>query len=76
MKLEGRIYKACVQTVMIYGSETWPMKVVDERRLERCENLMMRWMCRVSLRKRLPSVKLEASKMARHRECVGCSKAW
>src|SRR2546425_9489817 len=27
------IYRACVQRVLVYGSETWPMKAVDMRRL-------------------------------------------
>ena len=26
LKLKGKIYKACVQSVLIYGSETWPLK--------------------------------------------------
>ena len=58
LKLKGKIYKTCVQTVLTYGSETWPMKVVDEERLSRCENSMVRWMCGVSLKKRLPTAKL------------------
>ena len=58
LKLKGKIYRTCVQTAMTYGSETWPMKVVDEERLSRCENSMVRWMCGVSLKKRLSTAKL------------------
>src|SRR5260221_9119354 len=34
---------------MVYGSETWAMKVEDMRRLER---MMIRWMCGVTLKDR------------------------
>ena len=34
---------------MIYGSETWAMKVEDRQRLERAERMMVRWMCGVTL---------------------------
>ena len=34
LKVKGKVYSACVQCVMTYGSETWPMKVEDMRRLE------------------------------------------
>lgn len=53
LRLKGKIYKACVQSVMVYGSETWAMKVDDMQRLERAERMMMRWMCGVSLKDRV-----------------------
>jgi hypothetical protein len=49
LRLKGKIYSACVQSVLVYGSETWAMKVNDVRRLERAENTMVRWMCGVTL---------------------------
>src|SRR5260221_708833 len=52
LKLKGKIYRACVQRVMVYGSETWAMKVEDMRRLERAERMMVRWMCGVTLKDR------------------------
>jgi hypothetical protein len=55
LKLKGKIYRACVQSVLVYGSETWPMKVVDSDRLERTERAMMRWMCGVTLRDKIRS---------------------
>src|SRR6266516_458854 len=27
LRIKGKIYRACVQRVLVYGSETWPMKV-------------------------------------------------
>ena len=35
---------------MICGSDTWPMKVEDMRRVERAEKMMIRLMCGVTLR--------------------------
>ena len=28
-RIKGRIYSACVQSVLIYGTETWAMKADD-----------------------------------------------
>jgi len=58
LKLKGKIYRACVRSVMIYGSETWPMKVEDGQRLERTERMMMRRMCGVTLKDRKSSEEL------------------
>ena len=49
-KMKGKIYRACVQSVMVYGSETWASKIEDMRRLERTERLMVRLMCGVTLK--------------------------
>ena len=43
--VKGKVYKACVQRVLVYGSETWPMKIEDMQRLGRAERMMVRWMC-------------------------------
>jgi hypothetical protein len=58
LKIKGKIYRACVQSVMIYGSETWPMKVDDSKRLERTERAMVRRMCGVRLSDRVKSEEL------------------
>ena len=50
--IKGRIYSACVQSVLIYETETWAMKADDLRSLERTERMMVRWMCGVSLKDR------------------------
>ena len=46
LKVKGKVYKACVQRVLVYGSETWPAKAEDMQRLERTERMM----CGVSLK--------------------------
>jgi len=35
---------------MVYGSETWPMRVEDIQHLQRAERMMVRWMFGVTLR--------------------------
>ena len=44
--------------VMVYGSETWAMKVEDMERLQRTERMMVRWMCGVTLKDRNSSKEL------------------
>ena len=41
-----------MQSVMVYGSETWALKVSDMQQLERTERMMVRWMCGVTLKHR------------------------
>ena len=33
LKMKGKIYRACVQSVLVYGSETWALKVSDTQQL-------------------------------------------
>jgi hypothetical protein len=49
LKLKGKIYIACGRSVMIYGSETWPVRIEDKQRMERTER-MVRHMCGVTLK--------------------------
>ena len=58
LKMKGKIYNACVRSVMIYGSETWAMRVEDMHRLERQDRIMVRWMSGVTLKDRRPSEEL------------------
>ena len=57
-RIKGKIYKACVQSVLTYGTETWAMKVANLQSLERTERIMARWMCGVSLKDRKRNVDL------------------
>ena len=52
---KGRLYQACVRSVMLYASETWPLKEEDLTRLERNDASMIRWMCRTRLSDHIPS---------------------
>ena len=51
-KTKGRLYRACVRSVMLYASETWPLKEEDIQRISRTDMQMIRWMCNVSLHDR------------------------
>ena len=58
LKVKGKVYRVYVQRVLVYGSETWPLKVEDMQRLQRTERMMVRWMCGVSLKQRIASEEL------------------
>ena len=45
---------------MLYGSETWPIKVEESQRLHHNEMSMIRWMCSVTMRDRYPCEELRA----------------
>ena len=51
LKLKGIIYTTCIRPVM-YGSETWSIKVEDIRKMQRSKMRMLRWMTGVSLSER------------------------
>jgi len=41
----GRFYGSCVQSTMLHGSDTWPVRKENEVALQRTETRMVRWMC-------------------------------
>jgi len=43
---------------MLHGSETWPVRKENVVALQRAEIRMVRWMCGVKLKDRLPSMEL------------------
>ena len=52
LKLKGKVYATCVRSCLLHGSETWPMKVEHELKMNRTEMSMIRWMCGVKLNER------------------------
>jgi len=44
-----------VQSSMLHGSETWPIKKNNEVALQQAEMRMVRWMCGIKLQDRVPS---------------------
>ena len=38
----GKVYKACVRNVLLYGSETWPLPTEDLPQIKRCDHAMIR----------------------------------
>ena len=58
LRQKGRVYRSCVQGVTVYVSEAWAVRVEEEQRMDRNENVMLRWMCGVTLRDKVPTVEL------------------
>jgi len=53
--MRGRLYSSCVRSSMLHGSGTWPVRKENVVALQRAELRMIRWMCGVKLKDRLPS---------------------
>jgi len=51
----GRLYSSFVQSSMLHGSETWPVRKGNEVALLRAEMRMVRWMCTVEIKDKVPS---------------------
>jgi len=49
LKLKGMVYATCLKSCLMHGSESWPMKVEHELKMNRTEMSMMRWMCGVKV---------------------------
>ena len=52
LRAKGIINTICIRPAMLYGSETWPTKIEDIRKIQRSEIRMLRWMTGVSLNER------------------------
>ena len=55
LAVKGRLYSSCLQSGMLHGSETWPVRKENEVALQRAEMRIVRWMCGVKLQDRAPS---------------------
>jgi len=51
----GRSYSSCVQSSMLHGSQTWPIRKENEVALQRAEMRMVSWKCGIKLQDRVPS---------------------
>ena len=47
-----------IRSFLLHGSETWPVRKENVVALQRAEMRMVRWMCGVKLKDRLPSKEL------------------
>jgi len=54
----GRLYSSCVWSSMLHGSETWPVRKENEVALQQTEIRMVRWMCNVKVKDKVPSKEL------------------
>ena len=55
LRVKGRVYDACVRSAMLYGSETWALRKIDESKLEINDMRMIRRICRAKLTDRIYS---------------------
>jgi len=53
-----RLYSSCVRSSMLHGSETWPVRKENEVALQPAEMRMVRWMCNVKVKDKVPSKEL------------------
>ena len=49
LKMKGKIYRCCVRSAILYGSETWCLRETEMSILRRTERAMVRAMCGVKL---------------------------
>ena len=43
--MKGKVYRCCVRSAILYGSETWCLKENEKAILRRTERAMVRAMC-------------------------------
>ncbi len=58
LRTKGRVYQTVVRSILLYGCETWPVRVADERMLEVFDNDSIRRILRVRRRDCVPFVEL------------------
>ena len=58
----GRLYSSCVRRSMLHGSETWPVRKESEVALQRAEMRMVRWMCNLNVKDKVPSKELRKTR--------------
>ena len=49
LKIKGMVYRSCVRSAMLYGSETWCLKEYEMAILRRTERAMVRAVCGAKL---------------------------
>jgi len=54
----GRLYSSGVRSSILHRSETWPVRKENEVALQSAEMRMVRWMCNVKVKDRVPSKEL------------------
>jgi len=54
----GRLHSSCVRSSTLHGSMIWPVRKENEVALQRAEMRMVRWMCNVKTKDRVPSKEL------------------
>ena len=63
LSVGGRLYSNCVQSSMLHGSETWPIRKENEVVLQRAGMRVVRWMCGIKLQDTVPCKELRESRI-------------
>ncbi len=58
LRTKARVYQAAVRSILLYGCETWPVRVADESMLEVFDTDSIRRILHVRCRDCVPSVEL------------------
>jgi hypothetical protein len=58
LKLKGRVYKATVRAVILYGCETWPFRIEDLNRLEVFDHRCLRSIARIGWHERVSNAEV------------------
>ena len=58
LRHRGRVYDACVRSVLLYGAESWPMTERVQAILTSCDRRMLRYMAGVSWQDQVSSVQV------------------
>ena len=45
LKMKGKVYRCCIRSAILHGSETWCLKENEKAILRRTERAMVRAMC-------------------------------
>jgi len=53
-----RLHSSSVRSSMLHGSETWPARKENEVAIQRAEMRIVRWMCNVKAKNRVPGKEL------------------
>ena len=61
VKVKGRVHKTVVRPAMLHGAETWPVKKVQEKKLDVAEMKMLRWMCGVTKMDRITNERIRGT---------------
>ena len=60
-RVKGVIYRSVIRPAMIFGSETWPIKKIQERKMEVAEMRMLRWMLGVTREDRIRNERIRGT---------------
>ncbi|XP_017221151.1 uncharacterized protein LOC108197925 [Daucus carota subsp. sativus] len=56
LKLKDKYYRVAIGPSLLYSSKCWPLRKVQERRLETAGMRMLRWLCGNTMTDHIPSV--------------------